>query len=216
MCLLSLIRWDVSTFYLINSVSSPLLNLIMLFITKLGSFSFIVILSGLIFLSSKKLEIKRIAVLILIALVIQSLIVYPIKLGVNRKRPGDALNGNSIEGVCSPCPQPKVLEPPEADPSFPSGHAGRYFLIALVLYPFRKKLKVYFYASILLGLLVSFSRVYVGVHFPMDVIFGALFGILAGWITLILDNRFAAKIDKIFRFGLSIEQKIKGKKNGKN
>jgi predicted house-cleaning noncanonical NTP pyrophosphatase (MazG superfamily) len=74
-------------------------------------------------------------------------------------------------------------------PSFPSGHAGRLFIIATLLWPSRRKMRKFAYFSILLGIVISISRIYVGMHFPLDVIFGAGFGIVAGYVTVLLEKR---------------------------
>lgn len=59
--------------------------------------------------------------------------------------------------------------------SFPSGHATVSFACATILTFALPRLAVPFYA---LAALIAFSRVYVGVHYPSDVVVGAVLGTL--------------------------------------
>lgn len=61
--------------------------------------------------------------------------------------------------------------------SFPSGHATTAFAAAFVWAAFLPKARWGFYA---LAALVAFSRVYLGVHFPFDVLYGGFLGSLVG------------------------------------
>ncbi|MDA9934946.1 phosphatase PAP2 family protein [Candidatus Marinimicrobia bacterium] len=65
--------------------------------------------------------------------------------------------------------------------SFPSNHAANSFAFATVLSYFyeRKKLILFVSASI-----IAYSRVYVGVHYPLDILFGALTGYVLSWVVL--------------------------------
>jgi undecaprenyl-diphosphatase len=62
--------------------------------------------------------------------------------------------------------------------SFPSGHAATSFACATVLASFEPRLRVPLYV---LAALIALSRTYVGVHFPLDVLAGAAWGLLVGW-----------------------------------
>jgi len=63
---------------------------------------------------------------------------------------------------------------PGTEGSFPSNHAGLSFAIAQVGYFARKKLGYYLFGF---AFLVSVSRIVAGVHYPSDIIFGALLGV---------------------------------------
>ncbi len=67
------------------------------------------------------------------------------------------------------------LVPKPGEYSFPSGHAGSSFAAAGVM--FMRLPKQYGIPAILLAVLISLSRLYVGVHYPSDVLFGMIDGI---------------------------------------
>jgi len=84
-----------------------------------------------------------------------------------------------------------------AEPSFPSGHAAFYFAIATVVLLYLKKVyprpKFWWRTGVLFfiaSFLISISRVFSGIHWPSDILAGALVGILSAWLI--------NKISKIF------------------
>ena len=64
------------------------------------------------------------------------------------------------------------------DYSFPSGHAGSSFVTAWVM--FRQLPKRYGVPALILAILIALSRLYVGVHYPSDVLIGVIDGIAIG------------------------------------
>lgn len=65
--------------------------------------------------------------------------------------------------------------------SFPSGHAAIFFALATAIYFFNKKWGI---IGFIIALLVGISRIYVGVHWPIDILGGAMIGIVAGVIII--------------------------------
>lgn len=81
---------------------------------------------------------------------------------------------------------------------FISNHAANSFALAcLMSLLFRKK-----YLTILLftwASLVSYSRIYLGVHYPGDILGGAVFGTLIGWLTYVLYAKTISRIPSILK-----------------
>lgn len=98
-----------------------------------------------------------------------------------------------------------IISKTDNEPSFPSGHALAMFAIAAAVYHYNKKAGMLLYVT---AILTGISRVVVGVHYPSDIIGGAVLGIIVGWLTVkLLDtplDRFVKKCseisDKLFPF----------------
>lgn len=76
--------------------------------------------------------------------------------------------------------QPLVTETPYS--SFPSGHATVFFALAMSVYLYHKKLGYFFFVC---ALLIALSRVFAGVHYPVDILVGSLIGILISYLSTI-------------------------------
>ena len=77
----------------------------------------------------------------------------------------------------------RLLVPKGGKYGFVSSHAANIFAAATIFGYFYSKYKKLFFT---IATLVAFSRVYVGVHSPADILFGGLLGYGLGWITLAL------------------------------
>ena len=67
--------------------------------------------------------------------------------------------------------------------SFPSNHSANIWALSLIVGYLYNNAKKYF---IILAFLISLSRVYIGVHYPIDVFFGALIGIMISTLLIVL------------------------------
>lgn len=93
-----------------------------------------------------------------------------------------------------------LLVEPLADFSFPSGHTLASFEVATVLMMRDRKMGI---PALVLAVIIAFSRLYLYVHYPTDVIVGVLLGILFGVLGVLI-------VDKAHK---AIEKKLKAKSN---
>ena len=148
-----------------NNLRVSFLDEIMPLITHLGDGGVLWIVLGAVLLLPVKT--RRLGVLILLSLAIEALccnvILKPL---VDRARPFSLV----------PIEQMLIAAP--LDPSFPSGHTGAAFAVVSALYFAKNKLWL---PVGILAVLISFSRLYLYVHYPSDVFAGILLGIAAGY-----------------------------------
>lgn len=159
--------------FLQNFVRNPILDPIVIFITSLGDKGFIWIIGTILLLIPEKT--RKIGWMSALAL-LGSLMLNNnlIKNLVARPRPFTVLSDLSI------------LIPKPGEFSFPSGHTSSSFAAAAVFYRHLPK-KIGIPALVLAGL-IGFSRLYVGVHYPTDVLAGAVMGILLSYLAEIMIN----------------------------
>lgn len=79
--------------------------------------------------------------------------------------------------------------------SFVSGHATTSTAVSLFMHLTLKKYYKYTILFFIWPLLFAYSRIYIGVHFPIDVTIGALLGFLIGFVFYRLSLRVFLKID---------------------
>lgn len=102
---------------------------------------------------------------------------------VGRPRPcNDDVVGQYVHLLLNRCPQSKSLT---------SNHAANHFGAACVLFlTLKPYLKNWAYLFFAWAATVAYGQVYVGVHYPLDVITGAIFGSLVGCGMAYIFNRF--------------------------
>ena len=83
--------------------------------------------------------------------------------------------------------------------SFPSGHTTVSFAVAIVIFMLMSK--KYGISAIILATTIAFSRLYVGVHYPTDVLYAAISSVIMAVITVNIFNKLKekGKFDRIIK-----------------
>jgi len=179
----AIIRLDTALFHAINTgLVSTVLDVAMPFVTEKTNFLF-VILAAVVFIAARgKRDEMRGLVVLVIAVLISDFMATSLKNVFLRVRPCHALEGVRLLVGCS------------GSYSFPSGHATNIFTAMVFLSFMYKRLAPFFLA---LAVAVAYSRVYLGVHYPADVLSGAVLGAVTAlffveadrrWVKTLLDH----------------------------
>lgn len=160
--------------YIQDFLRTPFWNMFFVIFSRLGDGGILWIALGLALLFPEKTRRRGFDMLVCLAFaaLVTNCILKP---WVARPRPY-----NTIDGLT-------ILVPPLSDWSFPSGHTNASFAAAFALTKgFGKKgAWAYLFAS-----LIALSRIWVGVHYPTDVLAGALCGTLCAWIAWVVSHRY--------------------------
>ena len=79
--------------------------------------------------------------------------------------------------------------------SFVSGHATTSMAVSLLMHLSLRKHYPYTWLFFIWPIMFAYSRVYIGVHFPLDVICGALLGMLIGYAFYLISLKLMAYMD---------------------
>lgn len=174
---------DLNAFKAINSLGTPLLDPIMLIISNRTTWWALAILITLFLLWKKKLRLFYAWLLILIAIGVSDFLTYYLLKGYfQRIRPCYALEGvRLVQTSCG------------SRYGFPSNHAANSMAAAVMLYcTVRRNISL---SIFLLAVLVGLSRVYLGVHFPLDIVAGFVEGAIVS-LLLFQIARFTTPLTK--------------------
>ena len=174
-----ILTFDNNVIKFVNEhMKSRVMDKIMRFVSALGNNGalWLGIAFGLILMGKEK---RRIGTLMLLSLGLEASVCnLVIKPTVARDRPNDA-HGLEI-----------TIDRP-TDYSFPSGHTAAAFAAAASMYMSKKKPGIWmFYFAIVTG----FSRIYLLVHYPIDVIAGAALGVVSAFTVNRIGNKKYKKV----------------------
>ncbi|MBP6760138.1 MAG: phosphatase PAP2 family protein [Flavobacterium sp.] len=164
---------DQELFIYLNGLGSETYDGLWLLITK--QINWIPLFVLLLYLIFKKLGTKQTLYLILfvaILLVFTDQITNLFKNGVQRLRPCNNPDINT---------KIRIVQS-RSSFSFFSGHAANTMAVATFLYQIFKKDFKYFWLLFLWPLIFAYSRIYLGLHYPLDIICGYLFGATLGFL----------------------------------
>jgi undecaprenyl-diphosphatase len=165
----SILRWDRETFVYLNNLGIEKYDTFWLVITQTVTWIPLFIL--IVYLIHKNYGFQRAKIVMkfyFIAVFMGIALMLLTKYTIGRIRPS---NIPELEGLI------RMLHSSQSF-SFYSGHASSSFLIATFAVLVLRKFHNWVYVFILFPLLFSWSRIHVGVHYPSDLIFGAIIGIL--------------------------------------
>lgn len=172
-----LLEWDGQVLLWIkDTFAHPVLDKMMIFISSMGNEGMCWIILALLFLLlGCRSRVWRYRGVMLTSAMLADVLLCNVILKplVNRTRPYVLLGYDTIM-------------PPPGDASFPSGHTAISFAAAAALYALNKKWGI---AAYVFSVLMGFSRLYLGMHFPTDVLAGAIVGWLAAKAALYLLQR---------------------------
>ncbi|TMM56128.1 phosphatase PAP2 family protein [Maribacter algarum] len=178
-----LVEWDKQTLIYLNNLGSEQFDAFWLittnFLTWIPLFLFIIIL---LYRMYKPKEGFWVFLSFLSMLIVVTGVIFFTKEYFGRLRP---VNDSSLNNLL------RVLIKP-SDYSFISGHAASSFAITTLAALYLKKETKWIFLLLLWPILFSFSRMYLGVHYPLDILSGMLVGTFFAWMFYTMHQKFRA------------------------
>ncbi|MGA9637934.1 phosphatase PAP2 family protein [Flavobacterium sp.] len=168
-----LLLLDTKLFLFLNGLGSDKYDGLWLFITKQTNWTPVFLI--FLYLIYKKIGMRQtLFVLVFVALIVTLTDQFTnvVKYAVERLRPCSNPNINTIM---------RVVKSSDTF-SFFSGHAANSMAVCMFLYKILKPYYKHTYLLFLWPLVFAYSRIYLGLHYPLDILCGYLFGLLSGYI----------------------------------
>ena len=163
-------HWDLRLLFAINGHHNFVLDYLMFFVSLLGEFGALWVILAFIILFTNKKNGRRALFLILAALLLTLILNDSIlRVLIHRTRPFLAIPWLHHFGFSWD------------NSSFVSGHTATATAASVVIGHFYKKCR--FLLAIFVAL-TMYSRVYLGMHYPSDVLGGLVLGLISGWLIL--------------------------------
>jgi undecaprenyl-diphosphatase len=167
------VAWDFQLFKAINGLAgqNSVLDYIFMGLSKFGPYLYVLILAILVLRSSTRMAGINGFAAVALAMGLN----YVIGLIYDRARPFVA-HPHDVH----------LLLPHDPNASFPSDHTTGAISIAVALWSYNRKLGIPLF---ILGILIGFSRIWVGHHYPTDVLSGVVIGTLVALFIRWLDHK---------------------------
>lgn len=180
-----------------NSLRSPFGDIFLGYSTWLGDGAVLFVASVILAYVFDRPHFKRNFILISVALLLGGLMSTSLKAYFDRMRPLAKFGGWRESGLWHPGPHEKftIMFEPFMYNSFPSGHCAGFFSVATIVSLLYKRLSGLMFLT---GFIVMLSRIYVGVHFPLDTLGGAAVGALSGFIVFKIYRALPPSISKFW------------------
>ncbi len=182
-------KLDQEVFLALNSHHTPFMDSVMWYVSTI--IPWIPLFLFFLYYAYKKGKLKFVLItvvgIVLCILLADRLSVMAFKDVFQRYRPTHNLDiGHLVETVINPF---KNEEYRGGQYGFVSSHAANFFAISTFLHLLFMQFSKKWWLLYLWAGLIAYSRIYLGVHYPLDIIGGAMLGLLIGFVTYKMLNK---------------------------